>query len=100
MQEDDEDEESEDEELDSSVGFSLNARLLQAAALREQGASVAMDPEWEQYLKEAQERGELNIDATREALRNLAGQINQLNQAQQASAAEQPQAFQAPAAPA
>lgn len=28
-----------------------------------------MDPEWEQYLKEAQERGELNIDATREAIR-------------------------------
>lgn len=88
----DDDEESEDEELDASVGFSLNARLLQAAALREQGnANVPMDPEWEQYLKEAQERGELNIDATREALRSMAGQIAQLNQATQ-DAAEQTQA--------
>jgi hypothetical protein len=55
-------------ELDHSIGFSLNARLLQAAALRDQGANVPMDPEWEQYLKEAQERGELNIDATRAVL--------------------------------
>jgi hypothetical protein len=100
-EEEDDDEESDEEELDASVGFSLNARLLQAAALREQGANVPMDPEWEQYLKEAQERGELNIDATREALRNMAGQLAQMNQAQtQATAAEQPQAFQAPAAPA
>tara|TARA_R110002003_G_scaffold228_14_gene16692 strand:- start:8026 stop:8850 length:825 start_codon:yes stop_codon:yes gene_type:complete len=99
--EEEDDEESDEEELDASVGFSLNARLLQAAALREQGANVPMDPEWEQYLKEAQERGELNIDATREALRNMAGQLAQMNQAQtQATAAEQPQAFQAPAAPA
>ncbi|KAI8933765.1 hypothetical protein NX059_009477 [Plenodomus lindquistii] len=68
--------------LHTSIGFSLNARLLHAAALREQGANVSMDPEWEQYLKEAQERGELNIDATREALRSMAGQIAQLHQAQ------------------
>ncbi|KAH7079844.1 hypothetical protein BKA63DRAFT_229502 [Paraphoma chrysanthemicola] len=103
MQDEDDDEESDEEELDASVGFSLNARLLQAAALREQGANVPMDPEWEQYLKEAQERGELNIDATREALRNMAGHLAQLNQSQSqaaTTAAEQPQAFQAPAAPA
>lgn len=100
MQDDDDsDEEEEEEELDASVGFSLNARLLQAAALRDQGANVPMDPEWEQYLKEAQERGELNIDATREALRNMAGQLVQLNQAQQTSA-EQPQGFEPSAAPA
>lgn len=66
--------------LHTSIGFSLNARLLHAAALREQGANVSMDPEWEQYLKEAQERGELNIDATREALRTMAGQIAHLHQ--------------------
>ncbi|EAT81112.1 hypothetical protein HBI56_104400 [Parastagonospora nodorum] len=83
MQDSDESE----EELDASVGFSLNARLLQAAALREQGANVVMDPEWEQYLKEAQERGELNIDATRAVLL-----------AAQQTAAEQPQAFEPAAA--
>jgi len=49
-----EDEES-DEEVES-VGFELNQRLIQAAAMREQGVSVVMDPEWEQFLKEAQER--------------------------------------------
>jgi hypothetical protein len=72
-----------EEELDTSIGFSLNARLLQAAALRDQGANVPMDPEWEQYLKEAQERGELNIDATRAVLL-----------AAQQTSAEQPQAFE------
>ena len=65
-----------------------------------------MDPEWEQYLKEASERGELNIDATREALRNMAGQIAQLHQSRgggvevDASEVVGQQAFQPPAAPA
>ena len=116
---DTESEESEDDaqdDLDASVGFELNARLLHAAALRDQGANVPMDPEWEAYLKEAQERGELNIGATREALRSMAGQLVQMGQQAAAAAAaaaavsdgqtaaqqdlEQPQAFQHPAAPA
>ena len=61
-----------------------------------------MDPEWEQYLKEASERGELNIDATREALRNMAGQIAQLHQSSvdaQGSEAAVAQTFQPPTAP-
>jgi hypothetical protein len=98
MQDENDEESDEEEELDASVGFSLNARLLQAAALRDQGANVPMDPEWEQYLKEAQERGELNIDATREVLRTMAGHFAQVNQAP--TSAEQPQAFEPPAAPA
>jgi hypothetical protein len=81
--ESEDDDDDDEEELDASVGFDLNARLLQAAALRDQGASVPMDPEWEQYLKEAQERGELEVDATREALRSMAGQLAQMNQARQ-----------------
>ncbi|KAF2656136.1 hypothetical protein K491DRAFT_745676 [Lophiostoma macrostomum CBS 122681] len=60
----------EESEADESVGFELNQRLMHAAAMREQGVNVQMDPEWEQFLKDAQERGELNIDATREALRS------------------------------
>jgi hypothetical protein len=76
---------SDEEELSTSIGFSLNARLLHAASLRtplspSQALNIPMDPEWEQYLKEASERGELNIDATREALRSMAGQIAQLHQ--------------------
>jgi len=85
---------AEDTDLTHSIGFSLNARLLHAAALRDQGANVPMDPEWEQYLKEAQERGELNIDATREALRGMAAQISRSSTAAQ----EQPQAFEPAAA--
>ncbi|KAJ4404477.1 hypothetical protein N0V91_005821 [Didymella pomorum] len=73
--EDSEDDDETNDHLTESVGFELNARLLHAAALRDQGNNVPMDPEWEAYLKEAQERGELNIDATREALRTMADQL-------------------------
>lgn len=106
---DDNEPDSDDEEVDESVGFELNQRLLHAAAMREQGANVPMDPEWEQYLKEAQERGELNIDATREALRIMAGQLAQVNQptsaastaaAAAAAASSTTQSFSPPAAPA
>lgn len=104
--EDEHDASESEEDLTSSIGFSLNARLLRAAALREQGANVPMDPEWEQYLKDAQERGELNV-ATRDALRSMAGQIAQLHASQieaESSAAQQqqqqPQSFEPPAAPA
>lgn len=86
------------DELDASVGFELNARLLHAAALRERGADVPMDPEWEEYLKQAQERGELNIDATREALRTMADSLVHIGQhaaAAAAAAASQEQAQQA-----
>lgn len=100
--------EEEDEDLSSSIGFSLNARLLQAAALRNSNSSpshlanIPMDPEWEQYLKEASERGELNIEATRDALRSMAGQIAQLHQSTvEAEGSEAvTQTFQPPAAPA
>ncbi|OAL47236.1 hypothetical protein IQ07DRAFT_515794 [Pyrenochaeta sp. DS3sAY3a] len=79
-------EEEDDAQVSSSVGFSLNARLLDAAAQREYAAdpasasSIPMDAEWEQYLKDAQERGDLHIDVSR--LRSMAGQIAQLNQTQ------------------
>ncbi|ORY12412.1 hypothetical protein BCR34DRAFT_482583 [Clohesyomyces aquaticus] len=89
----DEDDEESDEE-DESVGFELNQRLLHAAALRDQGVNVAMDPEWEQYLKEAQERGELNIEATQEALRSMAAMANNSH------ATDSSQSYQPHAAPA
>lgn len=88
--------------LSASVGFSLNARLLHAAALREGGADVPMDPEWEEYLKQAQERGELNMDATREALRTMADSLVGLGsqvptQTQTQTQQEQPRQSAAPA---
>lgn len=112
---DNQDSDNDDPEPQSSVGFSLHARLLHAAALRETGATnVLMDPEWEQYLKEAQERGELALDPTHHAaLRSMAGQIAHLHTLQphvgapQTGASQQgqqqvqqPHGFGAPAAPA
>ncbi|KAJ4292655.1 hypothetical protein N0V90_009318 [Kalmusia sp. IMI 367209] len=92
------DEDDEDEEgLDESVGFALNQRLMHAAALREQGENAPMDPEWEQYLKEAQERGELNVEATREVLRTMAGELAQMNQTESSAAPTQPYPPAAPA---
>lgn len=45
-----------DEEMES-CGLALNNRLLAAMAARDQGADVPLDEDWEQWLKEAGERG-------------------------------------------
>ncbi|GAD92805.1 conserved hypothetical protein [Paecilomyces variotii No. 5] len=52
----DEEEETSDEEMES-YGVELNHRLLAATAARERGANVPLDEDWEQWLKEAVERG-------------------------------------------
>ncbi|KAL4869141.1 hypothetical protein BDV12DRAFT_185371 [Aspergillus spectabilis] len=49
-------EDSGDEEMES-CGVELNHRLLAATAARERGANVPLDEVWEQWLKEAGERG-------------------------------------------
>ncbi|KAF9883804.1 hypothetical protein FE257_002788 [Aspergillus nanangensis] len=49
-------EELSDEEMES-CGVALNHRLLAASAAREQGANVPLDEDWEQWLKDAGERG-------------------------------------------
>ncbi|CRG90327.1 hypothetical protein PISL3812_07370 [Talaromyces islandicus] len=58
--------ESSDEEMES-YGLQLNQRLLYATAARERGANVPMDEDWEQWLKEAVERGNYSdmLDAIR-----------------------------------
>lgn len=62
MQDEDEDmdaEEESEEELES-VGISLNERLRERVAMREAGdTSQVLDEEWEQWLKNAIETGEL-----------------------------------------
>ncbi|QKX53419.1 uncharacterized protein TRUGW13939_00498 [Talaromyces rugulosus] len=65
-EEDEEEEESSDEEMES-YGLQLNQRLLYATAARERGANVPMDEDWEQWLKEAVERGNYSdmLDAIR-----------------------------------
>ncbi|PWY82875.1 hypothetical protein BO70DRAFT_290987 [Aspergillus heteromorphus CBS 117.55] len=47
---------SSDDEMES-CGVELNHRLMAATAAREQGADVPLDEDWEQWLKEAGERG-------------------------------------------
>ncbi|KAI9885627.1 MAG: hypothetical protein M1823_002589 [Watsoniomyces obsoletus] len=54
-----EEEDDEDEEQLESVGIELNQRLNAAAEAREQGEEVVMDEAYEQWLKEATERGSL-----------------------------------------
>lgn len=49
-------EESEDE-LQQSVGVELNQRLMAATDARNRGEEAVLDADWEQWLKEAAERG-------------------------------------------
>ena len=48
-----------DDELHQSVGVELHQRLLVATEARARGENVILDPDWEQWLKEAAERGNL-----------------------------------------
>ena len=46
-----------EDELQRSIGVDLNRHLLAATAARARGEQVVLDAEWEQWLKEAAERG-------------------------------------------
>lgn len=50
-------EESSDDELEESVGLSLNRHLREATAARERGSNVPFDDDWEQWFKDAIDRG-------------------------------------------
>jgi hypothetical protein len=54
MDEEQDDGEDSDDEF-ASVAPELHQRLVQAAALRDNGVNVSIDPEWEQYMKEQRE---------------------------------------------
>ncbi|KAL8952249.1 MAG: hypothetical protein Q9222_001835 [Ikaeria aurantiellina] len=57
-------EESEDE-LQQSVGVELNQRLMAATEARSRGEEAVLDADWEQWLKEAAERGAIpNVPAS------------------------------------
>ncbi len=49
--------EDSDDELQQSVGVELNQRLIAATEARARGEEVVLDADWEQWLKEAAERG-------------------------------------------
>ncbi|MCJ1461380.1 hypothetical protein MMC28_011762 [Mycoblastus sanguinarius] len=56
-EEDDLSEEESEDELQQSVGVELNQRLLAATEARARGEDATLDADWEQWLKEAAERG-------------------------------------------
>ena len=62
------DEESEQDESES-VGVPLNLQLLAAANARDRGEPVRFDQEWEQWMKEALERNEMDLDTILETIR-------------------------------
>ncbi|CAI6339335.1 unnamed protein product [Periconia digitata] len=103
------DDDDDEPDIDERVGFELNARLMHAASLREEGAHLPMDAEWEQFLKDAQERGELDVEATRSALRMMASGplgemtrrlLNGSNASTSTTTNSSSQTYQPPAAPA
>lgn len=59
VENDDDDDEDDVGENIQSIGHELNRRLLAAIAARQQGLNVEMDPEFEAYLKELVESGNL-----------------------------------------
>lgn len=50
-------EDESDDELQHSIGVELNHRLILATEARARGEEAVLDPDWEQWLKEAAERG-------------------------------------------
>ncbi|KAL8894752.1 MAG: hypothetical protein Q9207_008422 [Kuettlingeria erythrocarpa] len=64
--------ESEDE-LQQSIGVDLNQRLMAATEARARGEQVVLDADWEQWLKDAHERGTVPDVALVTAGQSLAG---------------------------
>jgi hypothetical protein len=52
-------EDSDDDDLEESIGVQLNENLLAAAQARERGEAARFDLQWEQWMKEAIERNEI-----------------------------------------
>ena len=57
VQEDGLEEEDSEDELQHSVGIDLNRHLMVATEARARGEEVVLDADWEQWMKEAAERG-------------------------------------------
>ena len=64
-------EDSEDDLVSQSVGVALNQRLLAASEARARGEDAVIDPDWEQWMKEAAERRGLPIIDTSISLSRL-----------------------------
>ncbi|KAL8760832.1 MAG: hypothetical protein Q9184_002991 [Pyrenodesmia sp. 2 TL-2023] len=67
-------EESEDE-IQQSIGVALNQRLMAATEARARGEEVVLDADWEQWLKDAHERGIIPDIARATAGQSLVGSL-------------------------
>ena len=61
--------EQSDDDADESFGVHLNQNLMAAAEARERGEAARFDLQWEQWMKEAIERNEMDTDSILESLR-------------------------------
>lgn len=62
-------EQSDEDEPDLSIGVQLNHQLRAAADARARGEPAVFDEQWEQWMKEALERNEMDLDRLLEAIR-------------------------------
>ena len=65
---DDQSDEDEDES-DESIGVHLNQQLIIAADARDRGEAATFNQQWEQWMKEALERNEMDLDTILETVR-------------------------------
>lgn len=64
-----EDDQSDEDETDESIGVHLNQQLIAAADARERGEAPTFDQQWEQWMKEALERNEMDLDTILDTIR-------------------------------
>ena len=76
-----ESEEESEDELQQSVGVELNQRLMAATEARARGEDATLDADWEQWMKEAMERGVVPDPSHTQALQTFA-RLNSESQVQ------------------
>ena len=63
------DDQSDEDETEESIGVHLNQQLIAAADARERGEAATFNQQWEQWMKEALERNEMDLDTILETIR-------------------------------
>ena len=64
-----EDDQSDEDDTENSFGVHLNQQLIAAADARERGEAATFNQQWEQWMKEALERNEMDLDTILETIR-------------------------------
>jgi hypothetical protein len=63
------DDQSDEDESEESIGVHLNQQLIAAADARERGEAATFNQQWEQWMKEALERNEMDLDTILDTIR-------------------------------